>query len=97
MNADEVKGMVESSKMNNVTLLEGMWTRYLPHIDIIRRLVDESSIGDIHTLFACHGQDFDPFQKPQALDKKEAGGGALLDLGIYVVSLAHMVWVNQKI
>jgi len=95
MNADEVKGMVESSKMNNVTLLEGMWTRYLPHIDVIRGLVDESSIGDIHTLFACHGQNLTHSNNPR-LWTKELGGGALLDLGIYVVSLAHMVLGKPK-
>ena len=32
MNADEVKSMVETSKANNVALLEGMWTRYLPPV-----------------------------------------------------------------
>ena len=95
MNADEVKSMVETSKANNVALLEGMWTRYLPHIDIIRGLIKENAIGDIHSLFACHGQDLTHSNNPR-LWTKGLGGGALLDLGIYVVSLAHMILGKPK-
>ena len=95
MNSGEVRSMVETSKANNVALLEGMWTRYLPHIDIIRRLIKENAIGDIHSLFACHGQDLTHSNNPR-LWTKGLGGGALLDLGIYVVSLAHMILGKPK-
>ena len=95
MNSGEVRSMVETSKANNVALLEGMWTRYLPHIDIIRGLIKENAIGDIHSLFACHGQDLTHSNNPR-LWTKELGGGALLDLGIYVVSLAHMILGKPK-
>ena len=95
MNAHQVKSMVETSKANNVALLEGMWTRYLPHIDIIRGLIKENAIGDIHSLFACHGQDLTHSNNPR-LWTKGLGGGALLDLGIYVVSLAHMILGKPK-
>ncbi len=95
MNSGEVRSMVETSKANNVALLEGMWTRYLPHIDIIRGLIKENAIGDIHSLFACHGQDLTHSNNPR-LWTKGLGGGALLDLGIYVVSLAHMILGKPK-
>ena len=95
MNSGEVRSMVETSKANNVALLEGMWTRYLPHINIIRRLIKENAIGDIHSLFACHGQDLTHSNNPR-LWTKGLGGGALLDLGIYVVSLAHMILGKPK-
>ena len=95
MNSSEVKSMVDASKSNNVALLEGMWTRYLPHIDIIRGLLNENLIGDVQSVFACHGQDLTHSNNPR-LWTKELGGGALLDLGIYVVSLAHMVLGRPK-
>ena len=95
MNSGEVRSMVETSKANNVALLEGMWTRYLPHIDIIRGLIKENAIGDIHSLFACHGQDLTHSNNPR-LWTKGLGGGALLDLGIYVLSLAHMILGKPK-
>ena len=69
MNSGEVRSMVETSKANNVALLEGMWTRYLPHIDIIRGLIKENAIGDIHSLFACHGQDLTHSNNPRLWTK----------------------------
>jgi predicted dehydrogenase len=67
-----------------------MWTRFLPHIAEIRRLVAEGALGDIVTVTADHGQWFR--QDPEfRLFAPELGGGALLDLGVYPVSFASMV------
>jgi len=67
-----------------------MWTRYLPHINRIRQIIDDKTLGDIKTLSADHGRNLSSNLNPR-LWEPELGGGALLDLGIYVVSFAHMV------
>ena len=95
MNQAEANSMVEYSKTNNTTLLEGMWTRYLPHIDKIRELLNNNIIGQIQSIFACHSQDLRHSDNPR-LWTKELGGGALLDLGIYVVSFSHMILGKPK-
>jgi predicted dehydrogenase len=70
--------------------MEAMWTRFLPHIAEIRRLLAEGALGEIVTVSADHGQWFahDPDFR---LFAPELGGGALLDLGVYPVSFASMV------
>ena len=95
MNLEEVKSMVESSEANNTTLLEGMWTRYLPHIKKVKQILEEDAIGKIESIFAFHGQNLRHSDNPR-LWTKELGGGALLDLGIYVVSFAHLILGNPK-
>ena len=95
MNLEEVKSMVESSEANNATLLEGMWTRYLPHIKKVKQILEEDAIGKIESIFAFHGQNLRHSDNPR-LWTKELGGGALLDLGIYVVSFAHLILGNPK-
>ena len=95
MNLEEVKSMVESSEANNTTLLEGMWTRYLPHIKRVKQILEEDAIGKIESIFAFHGQNLRHSDNPR-LWTKELGGGALLDLGIYVVSFAHLILGNPK-
>ena len=95
MDRKEADLMVKTSKNNGVALLEGMWTRYLPHISRIRNLISEGTIGDIESVSACHGQNLRKSTNPR-LWTKELGGGALLDLGIYVVSFAHMVLGKPK-
>ena len=82
--------MVAASNQNNVALLEGMWTRYLPHISNIQRIIKDGTIGDIESLSAFHHQNLSGVNNPR-LWTRELGGGSLLDLGIYIVSFAHMI------
>ena len=95
MNLQETQNMVSASKENNTTLLEAMWMRYLPHIEFLKKILKENRIGRIHSLYACHGQNLTRINNPR-LWTKELGGGALLDLGIYVVSLSQMVLGTPK-
>ena len=82
--------MIQASNENNVALLEGMWTRYLPHIINLQRIITEGKIGDIESLSAFHHQNLTGV-KNHRLWIKELGGGSLMDLGIYIVSFAHMI------
>ncbi len=90
MNIRETKQMIKASADNNTALLDGMWMRYLPHMEKIRNIVSDETIGSIESISACHGQNLKKSKNPR-LWTKELGGGALLDLGIYVVSFAHML------
>ena len=95
MNLKEVRSMVKTSKTNNTTLLEGMWTRYLPHIKKLKQILKEDTIGTVESIFACHGQNLKHSDNPR-LWTKELGGGALLDLGVYVISFAHLILGKPK-
>jgi predicted dehydrogenase len=88
MNADEARELVKVARDNNVFLMEAMWTRFLPNIRKVRELV--GGIGDIVTVTADHGQWFAE-DAEHRLFAPALGGGALLDLGVYVVSFASMV------
>ena len=90
MNFEEANKMIECSKLNSTTLLDGMWMRYLPHIAKLKNLLSKNTIGKVESIFSCHGQNLKWSDNPR-LWTKELGGGALLDLGIYVVSFCHMV------
>ena len=95
MNLQETQNMVSASKKNNTALLEAMWMRYLPHIDFLKKILKDDPIGKVHSLYACHGQNLKGVKNPR-LWTKELGGGALLDLGIYVVSLSQMIFGTPK-
>jgi predicted dehydrogenase len=90
MNAAEAEELVAEARQRGLFLMEAMWTRFLPHILEIRRLLADGALGEIVTVSADHGQWFaeDPAFR---LFAPELGGGALLDLGIYPVSFASMV------
>ena len=90
LNENEVKVMILAAKENNVLLIEAMWTRFLPHIKAVKTIIENGDLGKIQTVKADHGQNLTQVKNPR-LWNREYGGGALLDLGIYVVSFAHLI------
>jgi predicted dehydrogenase len=90
MNAAEAEELVATARAEGLFLMEAMWTRFLPGIVEIRRLLSEGALGEIATVSADHGQWFAE-DRDFRLFAPELGGGALLDLGIYPVSFASMV------
>ena len=90
MNAADAAAMIAAARARGVFLMEAMWTRFLPHIARIREILAAGTLGRIAYLTAEHGQWFaeDPAFR---LFAPSLGGGALLDLGIYPVSFAHLV------
>jgi predicted dehydrogenase len=90
MNAAEAREVVEVARDRQLFAMEAMWTRFLPHIAVIRDWLSQGALGEIVTVSADHGQWF--AEDPEfRLFAPALGGGALLDLGIYPVSFASMV------
>jgi predicted dehydrogenase len=90
MNAAEAEELVREARQRGLFLMEAMWARFLPHMREIRRLLADGVLGEIVTVTADHSQWFVQ-DASHRLFAPELGGGALLDLGIYPVSFAHMV------
>ncbi|MFE5797906.1 Gfo/Idh/MocA family protein [Streptomyces sp. NPDC056503] len=89
-NAREAERLVEAARERGVFLMEAMWTRFLPHIDVVRQVLDAGLLGEVHTVIADHGQPMTPEVQHRHF-APELAGGALLDLGVYPVSFASMV------
>jgi predicted dehydrogenase len=90
VNATQAKLMIDTARDLDLTLMEAMWTRFLPHIKKVREILSNETIGEIISVEADHGQRLTALQIPRLMSP-EFAGGALLDLGIYPVSFAHMV------
>ena len=102
MNAKEVEEMIKVAKDKNLMLMEAVWTRFFPAIDKVtrykktftnttqvRQLLNENAIGKVHFAHATFG--FKHSGQPRLVDR-DLGGGALLDVGIYVLSFASMIF-----
>lgn len=86
--AEGAQRLVETAQQHGVFAMEAMWTRFQPAIVAARAAIAEGAIGEVRTVQADLGvqREFDPEDR---LFSKELAGGALLDLGVYVVSLAQ--------
>ena len=91
LNGAQAREIAEAARAADVFCMEAMWTRFLPVITEIRRQTQSGAIGEISLLRASMGfpVDGDPTNR---FNDPDLGGGALLDLGVYGVSLAHMLF-----
>ena len=91
VNASEAEKLISFARDRDLFIMEAMWTRYLPLFVELRRLLAEGAIGDPRLLTADFG--FAHSGGPaHRLFNPELAGGALLDVGIYVCSLASMIF-----
>jgi len=90
VNAAEAERVVGLAREKGLFLMEGMWTRFFPLMNEVRRLVSDATIGEVRMMNVDFGfrADLDPASR---LFDPALGGGALLDVGVYCVSLASMV------
>ena len=95
VNADQAQAMVDAAANKGVALMEAMWARFLPHYAKVREIVDSKVLGPILSVHADHGQRLAD-QGIARLVEPDLAGGALLDLGIYPVSFAHMILGNPS-
>jgi len=67
-----------------------MWTRFQPAVVRLRELVAEGAIGEVRSVQADLGV-LKTYEPTDRLFDVALGGGALLDLGVYVVNFAEML------
>ncbi len=87
--------VVDLARRTGVFAMEAMWTRFQPAVLALRDLVADGAIGEVRTVQADLGiaREYDPTDR---LFDLALGGGALLDLGVYVVSFAQMLLGNPQ-
>jgi predicted dehydrogenase len=91
INAAQAGRMIRAAREHDRLLMEAMWTRFLPSLGQVRQVLASGRIGEPRTLTADFG--IQPEFEPQSrLFDLHLGGGALLDLGVYAVSLGHWLF-----
>lgn len=88
MNLREAEQVVALARKKKLFLMEAMWTRMLPALAEVRRIINAGEIGTVYQVHADFG--FAATQDPaHRVNRLELGGGALLDLGIYPLSISY--------
>lgn len=96
LDLDQARQIFEAARARDVFCMEGMWMRCAPALRRVLAAVAEGAIGEPRLLAAQLGHT----NLPSATSRFFAppGGGALLDLGVYLVSLAQAVFgVPEKV
>ena len=89
MNEAQAREVFASAEARNVFVTEAMWTRYMPFVRTMREVLTSGVIGDPVMLTANLGY---PVKSRPRLTDPALGGGTLLDLGIYPINFASMLF-----
>lgn len=93
-NAREAKQLLDFAEKNGVFVTEAIWTRYMPLSHKIKELIDGGAIGEPRLLSAslCY-----PLEDKERITNPALCGGALLDVGVYVLNFARMYFGNDVV
>ncbi|MCX6968426.1 MAG: Gfo/Idh/MocA family oxidoreductase [Verrucomicrobia bacterium] len=90
MNRAEAQSVIDAARRNGVFLMEGFMYRCHPQTMRLVELIRAQTIGEIKLIratfsFCC------PFDPKSRLLSAELGGGGILDVGCYCVSMARLI------
>jgi predicted dehydrogenase len=91
LNVEQVKRMIASAQKNNTFLMEALWTNFLPSILKVKELLADKVVGDPVSIKADFGF-YREFDTNHRFFIPELGGGSLLEIGIYPVYLALLLF-----
>lgn len=93
VNASQAADLIALAQKQNLFLMEALWSRYLPVWRQVREWLDEGAIGAIQLISSAFCFQADPDPSDRKFNHQLAGG-ALLDLGVYNISLSQ--WVTGE-
>ena len=92
LSSTQAQTMIDMARSNDLFLMEAMWSRFQPSYRKLRELIDDGAIGRPCRVEADFGFMVPADERADhRLFDPHRGGGALLDLGVYPVHLAHFV------
>lgn len=91
LNAQQAKVAFEYAQEHKLLLIEAVWTRFLPAILSLKQSIQFGAIGNVQGIQANFSLNR-ILPDSHRLKNKALAGGALLDLGIYPITIADIVF-----
>lgn len=93
-NAKQAEDILSRFEKEHLFVSEAIWTRYLPSRKIIDDIIASGILGDLYLVSAnlCYANKAHPRLTDPAL-----AGGALLDMGIYPLTFALMIYQENPL
>lgn len=91
INAKEAEEVIKLAREKEIFIMEGMWSRFFPVMETLRKWMEEEVIGELRMVTADFG-----FRREGPMEERKVspqrGGGALLDVGVYPIAFASMIF-----
>ncbi len=85
---ERLNSMFDEAQKADVLLMEALWTRFLPVITDVKKVIEGGELGEITDIEYSLG--FDATARPDSsrINSPELAGGAIFDLGVYLINSA---------
>lgn len=92
VNQKQAAEVLSLAKEKNIFVQEGLWTRFLPVIPELKALIDSEKLGKATSLTVtmCHKNI-----QNERVYLPDLAGGTLLNLGVYVLNFASMLFGDE--
>lgn len=91
----EMEEIAAAARANGTFFMEAMWTRFMPAVTKVREWIAQGQIGQVKLAQANFGFVV-PWVPEGRLLNAALGGGALLDAGVYSISMASMAFGGRR-
>jgi len=91
LNFEEAKNIRKKIKKSKILFCESIAYRSHPQIKLVINLIKRGTIGEILEIETSYGLDKGKPKKNSRLFNREFGGGSILDLGVYPVSISNLI------
>jgi predicted dehydrogenase len=88
VNAEQAQIIIKLAKQKHLFVAEAIWTRYMPSRKIIKDIISSGVVGEVASLTANLGYELSNIER---IWDQNLAGGALLDVGCYLIHFAKMV------
>ncbi|CAB3227268.1 unnamed protein product [Arctia plantaginis] len=94
LNYKQTQSLINLAKKKKLFLMEALWARFAPAYVDLEKDIKSGRLGEVKFVEANFGINAKDVAR---LNTKEQGGGALLDLGIYLLHLSQFVFKEEPI
>ncbi|XP_037822277.1 trans-1,2-dihydrobenzene-1,2-diol dehydrogenase-like [Lucilia sericata] len=91
INRKQAKKVIQYAEMKKLFLMEAVWSRFFPAYQYLRKQIETGVLGEIQEVNVEFGF---PLNEVDRLQKRNLGGGTILDLGIYTIQVSQ--WAFQE-
>jgi len=95
MNLKQGEELIALAKEKGVFFMEGLWCRFFPSYQHVRKQIRSGAVGEILSVKAEFG--IKDLVKVGRLSKKAMGGGTILDMGVYTIQACQWVLEQEPI
>jgi predicted dehydrogenase len=97
LDAEGASRIADAARLRGVFCMEAMWTRFMPSVVEAKARVDRGDLGAVRLLQGNFAYGVTSKNAPALFDPA-SGGGALLDRGVYLISLAqHFLGAPEQV